>query len=437
MESGAQRSYLDRIFDLKARGTTVPRELRGAIATFLTMAYILFLNPAILAGAGVPVASATTCTALAAGICCALMGFYANFPIALASGMGLNALVAFQIAGQTGSWQKAMGLVILDGVVMFVLVLCGLRDAMLRAIPVNIRRAIAAGIGLFIAFIGLVNAKLVVTTGIPGPPVRAGSLHNTEAQLALIGLVVTAFLIARGIRGAIILGIGICTAIAFALGIAGNGSFQPPDFSIIGEADIIGALSWKWLPLLLALFMVDFFDTLGTVTAIADQSGLQDKEGNVPGLRRVLLVDAIGAGVGGGCGVSSVTSYIESAAGVAEGARTGLHSVIVGLCFFLVIPFASLATMVPQAATAPALVLVGFFMCEQITRIDFSEKETAIAAFVTLITIPLCYSITHGIGFGFLAFVLIKLLSLKPKEVHPLMYGATALFILYFVVSTE
>lgn len=435
MTASTNQSILNRLFDLQARQSTVVQELRGAFATFLTMSYILFLNPQILAGAGVPIASATTCTALAAGLCCLLMGLYANFPIALASGMGLNALVAFQITVQTGSWQQAMGLVILDGIIVFILVLAGIREAMLRAIPLNLRRAIAAGIGLFIAFIGLANAKLSISTGFPAPLVKAGTIGTPETLLAAIGTLITAFLLARQIRGAIILGILICTALAYPLGVGNSPTWTPPDFSIIGQADVLGVLTLQAIPLLLTLLMVDFFDTLGTVTALTDQAKLHDEQGNPPKLKRVLLVDATGAMIGGACGVSSVTSYIESAAGVSEGARTGLSSVFVGLMFLLLIPLASLATIVPTAATAPALILVGFLMCEQITRIDFDERETAIAAFVTLIGIPLCWSITHGIGYGFITFVAIKLLSLKPKEVHPLMYAASALFIVYFIVE--
>ncbi len=429
------QSFLERTFQLSERGTTVSRELRGAIATFLTMAYILFLNPLILSNAGIPIASATTCTALAAGLCCLLMGIYANFPLALASGMGLNALVAFQIAGQTGSWQQAMGLVILDGLIVLLLVLCGVREAMLRAIPLNLRRSIAAGIGLFIAFIGMKNAKIVVLGSAEAELVKFGSFKAWETWLAAAGIILTAFLLARRIKGAIILGILFCTGLAAILGKIQFQSLSAPDFSIIGQADILGVLTWKALPLLLTLLMVDFFDTLGTVSAIADQSGLQDEQGNVPHLKRVLMVDAGGAMLGGACGVSSVTSYIESAAGISEGARTGLSTVFVGLFFLLIIPVASLASAVPAAATAPALILVGFLMCEQIVRIDFEERETAIAAFVTLIGIPMCWSITHGIGFGFVTYVSIMLLSGKLRKVHLLMWAATALFVAYFILE--
>ncbi len=436
---------LNRYFALDARGTTVATELRGAVATFLTTAYILFANPSILAAAGVPFESAVACTAAAAAICCVLMGTVANFPMALASGMGLNAIVAYQAAPAAGSWQAAMGLVMLDGGLILVLVLAGLREAVMEAIPRDLRRAIGAGIGLLIAFIGAVNAKLVVVPpgtvaalardpGAVMPPVTYGSLASPEAATAMIGLALTAFLLARRVRGALVLGILASTAIALLWGIAHLPSrFDPPSFAIAFQADVAGALRWHLLPLLLAFLMVDFFDTLGTATAIAEQAGLHDRDGRIPGIRRILAVDSLGAVIGGLFGVSSVTAYIESAAGVAEGARTGLHTVFVGLFFALAIFAAPLLAVVPSCATAPALLLVGFLMCAQIARIDFAALDTAIPAFITLVTLPLTYSIAHGIGYGFITFVLIKLLSGQLREVHPLMPPLAAAFAAYFI----
>jgi len=276
---------------------------------------------------------------------------------------------------------------------------------MLQAIPLDLRRAIGAGIGLFIAFIGAVNAGIVKADTVPGKPVKAGSLAEPEAALAVAGLLVMAVLLALRVRGAIVLGILFGTVVALLCGMSKlPEGLSPPSFEIIGRADVLGALQLSLLPFLFTLVLVDFFDTLGTVTAIAEQSGLHDERGNIPGLRRVLLADAVSASVGGVCGVSSVTSYIESAAGVAEGARTGLHSVFVGLFFLVAILLAPLAAIVPAAAPAPALILVGFLMCEQIVRIDFGRRDTAIPAFVTLVTLPTTWSITHGIGYGFLTY---------------------------------
>lgn len=441
-------SPLERFFEVEARGSSVAAELRGGFATFLTMAYILLANPSILSAAGVPFESAVACTAAAAGICSILMGLVANFPMALASGMGLNAIVAYQVAQVAGSWQTAMGLVVLDGLIVFALVLVGMREAVMHAIPRDLRRAIGAGIGLFIAFIGAVNAQIVVVPestvrtlaenrDAVAVPVTFGSLQNPPTAIAVAGLVLTGVLIALRIKGALVIGILLATVVALFGGVAElPDGFRPPSFEAALQADVAGALEWSLLPLLLAFVLVDFFDTLGTTTAISEQAGLQDEQGRVPRLRRVLLVDSASASIGGLFGVSSVTSYIESAAGVAEGARTGLHSVVVGLLFLAAVFAAPIASMVPPAATAPALILVGFLMCSQIARIDFGRYETAIPAFVTLVTVPFTYSISHGIGYGFLTYVGIEVLSGQGRRVHPLMYAFTALFLVYFISAS-
>jgi adenine/guanine/hypoxanthine permease len=433
-------------FNLHARGTTIAREVRGGIATFLTMAYILFANPSILAAAGVPFEPAIAGTAAASAICTLLMGLGANFPVALAPGMGLNAVVAFQVASQTGSWQAAMGLVVLNGAIVLSLVLAGVREAVMNAIPLDLRRAIAVGIGLFIALIGAVNARLVV---IPGssiaslardpsstvPPVTHGSLHAPEPLLALVGVLIIAFLLSKKVPGAIVIGIVAATAIGLLLGIShwpGSAWLQMPRFDTAFQADLRSAFDIRLVPLLLSIVMVDFFDTLGTVTAIADTGGLHDPEGRIPRLRSILAIDSISAMVGGVLGVSSVTSYVESAAGVAEGARTGLHNVVVTALFTACMFAAPLIAIVPAAATAPALIIVGFLMCQQIVRLDFVRLDTAIPAFLILLMTPLTFSISHGIGYGFLSYVGIKVLGGRGADVQPLMYAAAALFVTYF-----
>jgi AGZA family xanthine/uracil permease-like MFS transporter len=410
------------------------------------MAYILVANPAILAAAGVPHEAAVAATAAAAAICTLLLGLGANFPLALAPGMGLNAIVAFQIAPAAGSWQTAMGLVVLDGLLVLALVAFGLREAVMRAIPRDLRRAIGVGIGLFIALIGAVNARLVV---VPAgtvaelaqrpnsvlPPVTYGTLQTAEAAVAVVGLLVIALLMVRRVPGAIVLGIAAGTALALGLGLARPpeaGWLAWPDFRTVGAADVRGALSLALLPLLISIVMVDFFDTIGTVTAVAEAAHLQDAEGRIPRLRRILGIDALSAAVGGLFGASSVTGYIESAAGVAEGARTGLHSVVVATCFALAVFAAPAAAMVPAAATAPALIMVGFLMAQQITRIDFGALDTAIPAFVLLLTIPFTWSISHGIGYGFVTYVVIQMLAGRWRSVHPVMYGTAVAFAAYF-----
>lgn len=420
-------------FQVRQRGSSLSRELRGGLATFLTMAYILFANPDILKHAGVPVEPAVAATALAAGIACILMGIFSNFPMALASGMGLNAVVAFQVTKAAGSWQAAMGVIVLDGIIVLILVIAGLREAVLRAIPRELRLAIGAGIGLFIAFIGLVNAG-IVRLGVATAPVTYGSLSEKSTAIALIGLLIMAVLMARRINGAIVIGILVSTAIALAWGVAHwPKHLSWPRFDTIFQADVRGALRWNVMPLLFAVLMVDFFDTLGTASAIAEQAKLIDERGQIIGLRSILVVDSISASIGGLLGVSSVTCYIESASGVAEGARTGLHSVVVGLLFLLAIFLAPVAAVVPPAATAPALILVGFLMIAQVAQIDFTDLETAIPAFVTLLVIPLTYSIAHGIGYGFIVYVVVKLVGARWREVHPLMYIVAAAFAGYFV----
>jgi AGZA family xanthine/uracil permease-like MFS transporter len=433
-------------FDLQGRGTTVGREVRGGFTTFLTMGYILVANPAILSAAGVPFEAAAAATAAAAAICTLLMGVGANFPVALAPGMGLNAVVAFQVAGQAGSWQAAMGLVILNGLVVLALVVAGVREAVMHAIPLDLRRAISVGIGLFIAFIGLVNARIVVVpagslaalTANPlatVPPVTHGSLQAAEPLLALAALMIIAVLLARRVAGAMVIGIAAATAGSLLLGLSHwpvGDWLRLPRFETLFQADVRAALDVRLLPLLLSLVMVDFFDTLGTVTAIAETGPLHDSEGRVPRLRSILAIDSISAVIGGAFGVSSVTSYIESAAGVAEGARTGLHNVVVAALFAACVFAAPLVAVVPAAATAAALIVVGFLMCQQIVRMHFDDIDTAIPGFLILLLTPLTFSISHGIGYGFIAYVAIKLLRGRPRDVRPMMYGAAALFAAYF-----
>jgi len=340
-----------------------------------------------------------------------------------------------------------MGLVVLDGVLVLALVLLGLREAVMRAIPHDLRVAIGVGIGVFLALIGMVNARLVVvppgtlaalaqTPGGVLPPVGPGSLRTADAAIALAGTCVTAALVVRRVPGAILLGVVGSTALALLLGVARapEGAWLAlPRFDTFGQADLRGALTFAALPLLLPLMLVDFFDTIGTASAVAKEAGLEDERGRIPGLRRILGVDAVAASIGGVFGVSSVTSYVESAAGVAEGARTGLHSVAVGALFALAMFAAPLAAVVPAAATAPALIVVGFLMCAQVTRIDFRAPATAIPAFVMLATIPFTYSISHGIGYGFIAYAAIMLLAGRARELHPLLAAVAATFLLYFV----
>lgn len=316
----------------------------------------------------------------------------------------------------------------------------------MRAIPLDLRRAISVGIGLFIALIGAVNARLVVIP--PGsmsalardplatvPPVTHGSLHAAEPLLALAGLLIIAFLLSRRVPGAIVIGIVGATAAALVVGVShwpAGAWLRMPRFDTVFQADLRSALDIRLLPLLLSIIMVDFFDTLGTVTAIAETGDLHDREGRIPALRSILAIDSLSAVIGGAFGVSSVTSYVESAAGVAEGARTGLHNIVVAALFAACMFAAPMIAIVPAAATAPALIVVGFLMCQQIVRMDFAALDTAIPAFLILLMTPFTFSISHGIGYGFIAYVGIKLLRGRPGDVQPMMYAAAALFVAYF-----
>jgi adenine/guanine/hypoxanthine permease len=437
-----------RFFDLDARQTTVAREVRGGLATFLTMAYILIANPAILSSAGVPAEAAVAATALTAGLASILMGLGANVPIALAPGMGLNAFIAFQVAPAAGGWQGAMGLVVLDGAIVLALVLLGLREAVVRAIPADIRRAIGVGIGLFIVVLGLVQAQIIVVPastvaalseapGLTLPPVTAGDWASPGPIIAMIGVVVGAVLLAKHTPGAMLVAIAISSLLAMQTGfMAWTGAVVAlPRFDTLFQANVFAIADLRLIPLLFSLVLVDFFDTVGTVTAVGEAAGITGADGMLPRLRRVLGIDAIAAMIGGTAGASSATSYIESAAGVAEGARTGLHSVVVGGLFLASMLLAPIAASVPAVATAPALILTGLLMCRDVARIDMAALDTAIPAWLTVVMVPLTYSISHGIGAGFVAYVVIKALAGRARDVHPLMYASAATFAIFFAVA--
>jgi AGZA family xanthine/uracil permease-like MFS transporter len=421
----------------------------------MTMAYIIFVNPSILGtqGTGIPVSGVFFATCVAAALACVAMGLVANFPIALASGLGLNAVVAFTlILGLGLPWQQAMAVVVLEGLLVTVLVVTNLREAVLNAIPLSMKFAIAVGIGLFIAFIGLKNAGIVVQD--PATYLALGDFTQGPVLLAGVGLIVTLALLARGLRGAIILGILVTGALGMIFGIvplpSGVVSFQF-DTSTIGGGVLAlpQVLQLSLIPVIFALFMTDFFDTMGTMIAVAQEGKMLDEEGRVPNAKRILLVDSLAAVGGGALGASSVTSYIESGSGVAVGGRTGLTSVVVGLLFLLALPFSPIISVFggsqpipgPQGegqifvspVTAPALIVVGFLMLTAVRFIPWEDFDEAIPAFLTILTLPLTFNISYGIGFGFISYVLIKLGRGRPGEVHPLLYVVAVLFALAFV----
>jgi AGZA family xanthine/uracil permease-like MFS transporter len=451
---------LERVFDLRARGTTVGTEVLAGVTTFMVMAYIIFVNPAILnfvgikdlqgLGPGFTPTLAATC--LVAGVMTVLMGLLSNYPFAVASGMGLNAVVAFQlIVGMKLPWSAAMGVIFLEGVAITILVLTGFREAVMDAIPISLKRAIGVGIGLFILFIGLYSGGLV-KQGPPGVPVTLGDLNSLSVLVTLIGLFLTVSLMALRVKGALLIGILLTTVVAIVVNAAsGYTAFTIPgvavvpskilawpDFSTFGRGLDISVF-WRAgvMAAVLTIFSImlaDFFDTMGTVIGIAGEAGWLDEKGKLPRLNRILLVDSLAAAFGGLASASSATTYIESAAGVSEGGRTGLTSVVTGLLFFLALFFSPVAGVVPPQATAAALIVVGFLMCSIVKDIPFGDFEEGFPALMALVVMPFTYSITNGIGAGFVIYAFIKLIRGKAYELHGMMVATAVAFVIYFAL---
>jgi AGZA family xanthine/uracil permease-like MFS transporter len=471
---------VDRFFDITARGSTVAREVRGGVVTFFTMAYIIVLNPLILGfakdadgkflggGSAPDLPLIAAATALVAGVMTILMGVVANYPLALATGLGLNAFVAFSIASGM-SWQDAMGLVVLEGLVILVLVLTGFRSAVFHAVPAQLKTAISVGIGLFIAFIGLVDSGFVrripdaSNTTVPVQLGATGFLDGWPTLVFAFGLVLMVVLYVRNVRGAILISILAATVLAAVVeavanvgpAVAGkkvnpNGwnlnvpslphkVVDVPDFGLIGHVSLFGSFGRVGVVtavlFVFTLMLADFFDTMGTMTAIGAEAGLLGPDGVPPRSQQILVVDSIAAAAGGVASVSSNTSYIESASGVGEGARTGLASVVTGLLFLLATIFSPLVKVIPNEAATPALVLVGFLMMQQVRSIAWNDVEIAVPAFLTIILMPFTYSISVGIGAGFIAYTVIKLARGKAAAIHPLLWVVTALFLVYFFIE--
>ena len=451
---------LERCFGLARAGATVGGEIRGGLTTFMVMAYIIFVNPAILGFAGIPAlqgqgppfAATQASTCLVAGVMTIAMGLVANYPLALASGMGLNAAVAYQlVAGMKLPWQAAMGVVLLEGLVITVLVVTGLREAIMKAIPASLKQAIGVGIGLFILFIGL-NASGIVKPGPPGVPVTLGVLTSAPVAVALFGLLLVLWFQSRGMTAGLLLGIFATTILAMIVNAWTGGRAFPlpgqavipktltawPDFSSLGSGIDLSVFARVGVitavVTIFSIMLSDFFDTMGTVIGVGAEGGWLTPEGDLPRLNRVLLVDSLAAAAGGAAGASSATTFVESSAGVAAGARTGLASVVTGVCFLLALFFAPVAGIVPAQATAPALILVGFLMTALVRQIPFGDLEEGFPALLTVALMPFTYSITDGIGAGFVSYCVIKLLRGKGAEVHGMMYGTAVAFVIYFAM---
>ncbi|WP_282702102.1 NCS2 family permease [Streptomyces sp. CC219B] len=456
-------SSVDRFFKISERGSTFGREIRGGFATFFTMAYILVLNPIILGSATDkfghqlnPVQLATA-TALVAAVMTIVMGVGGNLPLALAAGLGLNAVVAYQIAPLM-SWDDAMGLIVLEGLLICVLSATGLREAVMHAIPQALKQAISVGIGLFIAFIGFVDAGFVTripdaaNTTVPVQLGGTGTLSGWPMFVFCLGLLLTVGLLARKVKGAILISIVATTAVALVVNAIAdvetwglttptwpNQLVDTPDFGLLGDFSLFGAFGEATVItvvlLVFTLILSDFFDTMGTVVGISAEANLLDEQGKVGNLGRVLFIDGAAAVAGGAASASSATSYIESAAGVGEGARTGFANLVTGGLFALALFLTPVLTIVPLQAAAPALVAVGFLMMTQVKYIDWDKYEIAVPAFLTMAVMPFTYSITNGIGAGFVSYVLIKAVLGKTKEVHWLMWITSTLFLVYFAID--
>ncbi len=439
-------SAIAQFFKFDERKTTLGTEARAGLTTFLVMAYIIFLNGNIIAKPlGLDPTAVAAGTALIAGVMTIAMGVVANYPFALAAGLGINALVAFTLTAKGLDAQGAMGVIVIEGVAITILVVLGLREAIMNAVPLVLKRSIGVGIGLFILFIGLANGGIVngqASAYGSIPAVTLQPLTDPRQAVFLIGLAITVALYVMKIRAALIISILVTTVIAALVGVTSVPSLDKlivgPNFSTLGlglQDPFQVFVKLGPIAAILTIFAImlsDFFDTMGTVTGIAAEAGLADKDGSVPGIGRVLVVDSLAAVAGGAGGVSSNTTYIESAAGVAEGGRTGFASIVTGVLFLLAIFLAPIAGIVPSAATAPALVLVGYLMFTLVKDIPVAEAEDGIPALLTIILMPLTYDITVGIGAGFVSWVFIKLIKGKIGEIHPLMWLVTIGFVIYF-----
>ncbi|MFG2693588.1 NCS2 family permease [Kitasatospora sp. NPDC048407] len=456
---------LDRYFRISERGSTLPREIRGGVATFFTMAYILVLNPIILASAtdmnGTHLNSAqlVTATALTAGLTTLLMGVIGNVPIGLAAGLGVNTIVALQLAPKM-TWPDAMGMVVLAGIAIMLLVATGLRERVMNAVPLGLRKAIAIGIGLFIALVGLVDSGFVsripdaAHTTVPLQLGVGGHLHGWPVLIFIIGLLLTMALVVRKVPGAILISIAVMTAAAVIIQQFANlapehwGLTVPawpgnpvatPDFGLVGQVSLFGGFSkvgvLTGILFVFTVLMSCFFDAMGTILGVADEAHLLDEKGDLPGINKVLMIDGIATAAGGATSSSANTCFVESTAGVGEGARTGFASVVTGALFMIALFLTPLATMVPAQAATPALVTVGFLiLANSIKDIDWSDYTIAMPAFLTIAMMPFTYSITNGIGFGFIAFCLLRVVAGRARTVPIPMYAVAAVFAFYYLM---
>lgn len=430
---------LDKFFKITENKSTLRTEIIAGITTFMTMVYILAVNPSILSAAGMDKDAVFTATALSAIIATLVMALVAKLPFALAPGMGLNAFFAFTVVlGMGYSWEFALTAVFLEGIIFILLTAFNIRELIVNSIPINLKHAVSVGIGLFIAFIGLKGTGLIVDN--PATLVGLGDMRNPAVLVGLAGVIIIGVLFAKKVKGAILIGILASTIIGIFVGI----TVIPENFNVVSLPPSIEPIFFKFdfsqvftLDMLIVLFtflFVDMFDTVGTLVGVSSKADMLDKDGNVPRVKQALFADAIGTTVGAMLGTSTVTTYVESAAGVAEGGKTGMTALTVAIMFVLALFFAPIFMIIPAAATAPALIIVGLFMISPIMKIDLDDFTEAIPAFFTIIMMPLTYSIAEGIVFGMLSFVILKLLTGRYKEIKPIMYVIAILFLIKFYV---
>lgn len=443
-EPVSRHGILESVFQLTANRTNIRTELLAGVTTFVTLAYILFVNPSILKDAGMPPEATFAATCIASAFATLIMGLYANYPIAVAPGMGLNAFFTYTVViGMKLPWQTALGAVFISGAVFFILTVTNVREWIIAGVPPVLRLAIGVGIGLFIAFIGLRNAGVIVKND--ATLLALGDMRSAGVLVATAGVIVTAFFVGRGIKGALLIGILATTLLAIAVGVApapkGVGSFlalnnpvsqlKPTAFHL----DIMAALRVGLIPILFSFTFVDLFDNIGTLVGVARKAGLLNDRGQLPRIGKALFADSIGTMFGAMVGTSTVTSYIESATGVSEGGRTGLSAVIVAILFIMAIVFAPLVGLIPPQATAPALIIVGSFMMVDLVHIKFDDFTEAFPAFLTIIMMPLTYSIAQGLAFGFMSYTVIKFIAGRHKDNNAVTYTLTGLFVLHFVLG--
>ena len=434
----AFESFNERAFKLREHGTDQKTEITAGITTFMTMSYILAVNPTILSDAGMDAGAVFSATIIASVVAMLIMAFYANMPFGLSAGMGLNAFLAYTVVMQMGmSWQFALTAVFIEGLIFILLSFTGVREALFNAIPINLKKAVSVAIGLFIALIGLLNAGIV---GVGDISLELGNIASKEGFVFFFALIIMVVLTAKNVKGALLWGILASTVVSLFLGVSslpdGNAivSMPPSIAPVAFQLDFSNIFSFEMFSVLFSFLFVDIFDTLGTLTGVATKANMLDENGNLPDGSKALLADAVGTTLGAMLGTSTITTFVESSAGVAEGGRTGLTALSTAICFAIAAFFFPLFSIIPAQATAAALVVVGLFMLSTVVEINFSDITEAFPAFMTILMMPATYSIAEGISFGMISYAGIKLLTGRGKEVSPLVYGLALVFLLRYIV---